>query len=189
MLDLIGDGVRLTSAGYLPPALVEQLAERTGVTGWWIGNANREDLTRPVARLRESARALGLVSVRNGRLAPTAVARQGYDQPLALWRHIVSRLPLGRTEFDRQAGWLTLAVVGSGLPAEEWEREIRTLLLGLGWRVEGSPVLDRFSVNSPTLDALELLCGETRRGRLTGLDPAVAATARAVTGPDHGEPT
>ena len=101
----------------------------------------------------------------------------------------MSRLPLGRTEFDRQAGWLTLAVVGSGLPAEKWEREIRTLLLGLGWRVEGSPVLDRFSVNSPTLDALELLCGETRRGRLTGLDPAVAATARAVTGPDHGEPT
>ena len=77
LLDLIGDGVRLTSAGYLPPALVEQLAERTGVTGWWIGNANREDLTRPVARLRESARALGLVRVRNGRLAPTAVARQG----------------------------------------------------------------------------------------------------------------
>lgn len=72
LLDVLGDGVRLTGAGYLPPALVEHLAERTGVTGWWIGKANREDQTWPVAQLRDSARALGLVSVRKGTLAPTA---------------------------------------------------------------------------------------------------------------------
>ncbi|MBC2644388.1 plasmid pRiA4b ORF-3 family protein [Rhodococcus wratislaviensis] len=183
LLDLIGDGVRLTSAGYLPPTLVEQLAERTGVAGWWIGKANREDLTWPVAQLRDSARALGLVSVRKGRLAPTALARRCREQPLALWRHILSRLPVGRTEFDRQAGWLALAVVGSGIPAEDWTSEIRNLLLGLGWRVEGSPVLPAAAVVSPTLDVLELLAGKTR-GRLTGTDPAVAATARAVIGPD-----
>jgi hypothetical protein len=184
LLDLIGEGVRLTSAGYLPPALVEQLAERTGVAGWWIGKANREDLTWPVAQVRDSARALGLVSVRKGRLAPTALARRCRDQPSALWRHILSRLPVGRTEFDRQAGWLALAVVGSGSPAEEWTSEIRNLLLGLGWRVEGSPVLPAVAVVSPTLDVLELLAGKTHRGRLTGTDPAVAATARAVIGPD-----
>ncbi len=189
LLDLIGDGVQLTSAGYLRPALIEPLVERTGVTGWWIGKANREDLTWPVAQLRGSARALGLVSVRKGKLAPTAVARRCRDRPLALWRHLVSRLPVGRTEFDRQAGWLALAVAGSGIPAEEWEREIRTLLLGLGWRVEGSPFLDLFAVDNPTLDVLELLSGKTRRGRLTGPDPAVAATARAATGPGNSEAT
>ncbi|TQC39227.1 plasmid pRiA4b ORF-3 family protein [Rhodococcus sp. WS4] len=189
LLDLIGDGVRLTSAGYLPPALVEQLAERTGVTGWWIGKANREDLTWPVAQLRDSARALGLVSVRKGRLAPTALARRCRDQPSALWRHIISRLPVGRTEFDRQAGWVALAVVGSGSPAEEWKNEIRNLLLGLGWRVEGSPVLGLAAVVSPTLDVLELLSGKTHRGRLTDLDPTVAATARAVIGADHDHAT
>ncbi|MFD9664140.1 plasmid pRiA4b ORF-3 family protein [Rhodococcus sp. NPDC059968] len=189
LLDLIGDGVRLTNAGYLPPALVEQLAERAGVTGWWIGKANREDLTWPVAQLRDSARALGLVSVRKGRLAPTALAGRCRDQPLALWRHILSRLPVGRTEFDRQAGWLALAVVGSGIAAEEWKREIRNLLLSLGWRVQGSPFPDRVAVASPTLDVLELLSGKTHHGRLTGLNPAVAATARAVIGPDHSEAT
>lgn len=189
LLDLIGDGVRLTSAGYLPPALVEQLAERTGVAGWWIGKANREDLTWPVAQLRDSARALGLVSVRKGRLAPTALARRCRDQPSALWRQILSRLPVGRTEYDRQAGWLALAVVGSGIPAEEWTSEIRNLLLGLGWRVEGSPFLDHVAVVSPTLDVLELLSGKTHRARLTGLDPTVAATARAVIGPDHSQAT
>lgn len=191
LLNVIGDGVRLTTAGYLPPALVEQLAERTGVIGWWIGKANREDLTWPIGQLRDSARALGLVSVRKGKLAPTVVARRCRDQPLALWRHIVSRLPVGRTEFDRQAGWLALAVVGSGIPSEEWEGEIRTVLLGLGWRVEGSPFLDLFAVENPTLDVLKLLSGESHRGRLTGSDSAVAATARAVTTPDkqRNDPT
>lgn len=63
----------LTSAGYLPPELVEQFAERTGITEWWIGKANRGDLTPPVAAVRETARALGLVSVRRGRLTPTVV--------------------------------------------------------------------------------------------------------------------
>ncbi|MFC9768600.1 hypothetical protein [Rhodococcus jostii] len=181
--------MRLTSAGYLPPALVEQLAERTGVAGWWIGKATREDLTWPVAQLRDSARALGLVSVRKGRLAPTTLARRCRDQPSALWRQILSRLPAGRIEFDRQAGWLALAVVGSGIPAEEWTSEIRNLLLGIGWRVEGSPVLGLAAVVSPTLDVLELLSGKTHRGRLTGMDPAVAATARVVIRADHGDAT
>ncbi|MHA4854711.1 plasmid pRiA4b ORF-3 family protein [Rhodococcus sp. MSC1_016] len=188
-LDLIGEGVRLTSAGYLPPVLVEQLAERTGVAGWWIGKANREDLTWPIAQLRDSARALGLVSVRKGRLAPTALARRCRDQPLPLWRHVMSRLPVGRTEFDRQAGWLALAVVAGGSPAEEWASEIRNLLLGLGWRVEGSPVLGVAAVVSPTLDVLELLSGKTHRGRLTGTDPAVAAAARAVIGTGYDDAT
>lgn len=189
LLDVIGDGVRLTSAGYLPPALVEQLAELTGVTDWWIGKANREDLTWPVAGLRDVARALGLVSARKGRLAPTAAVRRCRDQPLALWRHVVSRLPVGKAEFDRQAGWLTLAVAGSGVPAEEWDQEIRDLLLGLGWRIEGRPFPELVAVDIPTLDVLELLSGKTRRSRLIGLDPAVAATARAVIGPENSEAT
>ncbi|WP_338020964.1 plasmid pRiA4b ORF-3 family protein [Rhodococcus sp. YH1] len=182
LLDLIGDGVRLTSAGYLPPTLVEHLADRTGLTGWWIGKANREDLTWPLAQLRTSARALGLLRVRHGRLTPTTLARRHRDRPLALWQHIVSRLPVGRTEFDRHAGWSALAVVASGLPAEHWHTEIRAVLLALGWRVDGRPSLAP-AVASPTLDVLELLAGTTRHGRLTGPRPAVAATARTVIGP------
>ena len=69
-LDVLGDGVTLTAAGYLPPAVVEQIAERTGIAEWWIGKANREDLTYPVSDIRTTARALGLVSVRKGRLSP-----------------------------------------------------------------------------------------------------------------------
>ena len=105
-LDVIGDGVALTSAGYLPPALVEQFAERTGITEWWIGKANREDLTTPVADVRETARALGLVSVRKGRLSPTAAAVRCRQDPQALWRTSSGDFRWApRTPIDRPAGW------------------------------------------------------------------------------------
>ena len=179
-LDVIGDGVTLTAAGYLPPSVVEQVAERTGISEWWIGKANREDLTYPVADIRTTARALGLARVRKGRLSPTAAALRCQD-PQALWNHIVDRLPLGTKDAERQAGWMALAVVGSGVPAQEWRSEISDLLFALGWR--SGP--DRFSpppANSATLGVLEHLAGASRvRWReITGVDFAVAATARAV---------
>ena len=179
-LDVIGDGVTLTAAGYLPPTVVEQVAERSGISEWWIGKANREDLTHPVAEIRTTARALGLVIVRKGRLSPTAAAARCQD-PQALWRHIVGRLPLGTKDAERQAGWMALAVAGSGVPAQEWRGEISDLLFALGW-ASGH---DRFSpppANSPTLDVLEQLAGASRvRWReIKGIDFAVAATARAV---------
>ena len=180
-LDVLGDGVALTAAGYLPPAVVEQVAERAGITGWWIGKANREDLTYPVAEIRTTARALGLVIVRKGRLSPTAAAiRCGRDSQ-ALWRHIVGRLPLGTQDAERQAGWMALAVVGSGVPAQEWRSEISDLLFALGWR-SGHDRLSPPPANSATLDVLEQLAGASRvRWReITGVDLAVAATARAV---------
>lgn len=180
-LDVIGDGVTLTAAGYLAPTVVEQIAERSGIGDWWIGKANREDLTPPVAEVRNSARALGLVSLRKGRLSPTASAIRCGQDPKALWRHIVGRLPLGTKDAERQAGWMALAVVGSGTPAQEWRSEISDLLFALGWR-SGH---DRFSpppANSATLDVLEQLAGASRvRWReIKGIDLAVAATARAV---------
>lgn len=180
-LDVIGDGVALTSAGHLPPAVVERFAESSGITGWWIGKANREDLTPPVAQVRDSARAIGLIAVRKGRLTPTAAATRCREDPKALWRHIVGRLPLGSKDAERQAGWMALAVAGSGVPSQEWGREISDLLFALGWRSRG----DQYSpppAQSPTLDVLEQLAGAARTSwrRIEGIDFAVATTARAV---------
>lgn len=180
-LDVVGDGVALTAAGYLPPTVVERIAERTGIVDWWIGKANREDLTYPVADIRTTARALGLVSVRKGRLSPTAAATRVREDPLALWQHIVGRFPLGTKDAERQAGWMALVVAGSGVPVQEWRSEISDLLFALGWR-SGQ---DRFSpppADSATLDVLEQLAGASRvRWReITGVDLAVATTARAA---------
>ena len=130
--------------------------------------------------MRSTARALGLVTVRKGRLAPTAAGARCRDDPRALWQHVVGRLPLGTKDSHRQAGWMALSVAGSGVPAQGWRGEVSDLLYGLGWR-SGS---DRFSLppaESYTLDVLEQLSGAARTGwRLSGTDVAVAATARAV---------
>lgn len=180
LLDVVGDGVALTSAGYLPPKLVEQLAERTGIPAWWIGKANREDLTPPVAAIRESARALGLVSVRKGRLTPTAAGVRARQDSQAMLKHIVGRLPLGTKDFDRHAGWMALAVAGSGAPAEHWREQVGELLLAFGWRTDRDSYSPP-SAHSPTLVVLEELAGAARAGwRVTGTDLAVAAAARSV---------
>jgi hypothetical protein len=179
-LDVIGDGVALTGAGYLRPADVERFGELSGITGWWIGKANREDLTPPVAGVRGTARSLGLVTVRKGRLVPTAAGTRCREDSRAMLEHIVGRLPLGTKDFDRHAGWMALAVAGSGVPAEDWRDEISDLMLALGWRTDR----DRYSpppAHSPTLDVLQELAGAARTGwRVTGTDLAVATTARAV---------
>ena len=88
---------------------------------------------------------------------------------------------MGTKDAERQAGWMALAVAGSGVPVQEWRGEISEMLFALGWR-SGH---DRFSpppANSATLDALEQLAGASRvRWReITGVDLAVATTARAA---------
>lgn len=180
-LDVVGDGVALTAAGYLPPTVVEEIAARTGVAEWWIGKANREDMTHPIAAIRSTARALGLISVRKGRLSPTAAALRCAGDPQAILRHILGRLPIGTKDFERHAGWMVLAVAGSGTPAEQWRAETADLLHALGW----SNGHDRFTPpppTSPTLQVLEQLAGASRVrwGEVTGADLAVAAAARST---------
>jgi len=188
LLDIVGDGVALTAAGYLRPVVVEEIAARAGIADWWIGKANREDLTYPVAEIRRTARALGLVSVRKGRLLPTAAALRCAGDPQVLWRHVVGRLPLGTKDAERQSGWMALACVASGTATEVWRDEISELMFGLGWRA-GHDSYAMPTANSDTLDVLRILAGATRArwGELKGVDFAVAATAGAVIRrPGHG---
>jgi hypothetical protein len=181
LMDVLGDGVRLTGAGYLPPAVVLELGERTGAARWWIGKMNREDQTSPIRRLRGAARALGLVSVRRGVLAPSAAAKRHRGDPRARWRHIVGRLPLGRTDFDRQAGWITLAVVAAGTEPDRWDDAIRHILTDIGWRTTVDGRASMLHVRNPTLDVLEILSGEAlgRRPEQNGV-AAAATVARAA---------
>jgi hypothetical protein len=118
-LTRIGDGVKLTGAGHVPPALVGEAMRALGWDAHWIGAASREDVTRPVAELRDTARRLGLVRVHRNELRPTATGRRLADDPVALWHHLAARLPLGRSESDRIAGLLWLLGVAAGLPHPE----------------------------------------------------------------------
>ncbi|GAA2003141.1 IS1096 element passenger TnpR family protein [Brevibacterium samyangense] len=182
LIDTIGDGWDLTSAGRLKPALVRQIARHTGISDWWIGRLNREDHTLPVAHLRESARALGLLTVRKGRITVSRAGRRATADPQLLLAHIMKRLPLGRGEGDRTAGWVTLAAVGAEVPPQDWRATGAATLRRLGWEYEGGLHPD-YVPATPTQDVIEFLAGEARHGkRPHGFDPefvsAVAAAAR-----------
>lgn len=182
LLETIGDGTNLTGAGYLKPALVEQIAQRTGLTEWWIGKANREDQTPQVASLRATARSLGLVSVRKGRLATTRAVKGLADDPERLLHHIIGRLPLGKTDADRHAGWVSLAVTGSEASGRLLREQISEVMFGLGWR-DGRDGIGLPPAQNPTLEVLRLLGGELQTARRRTGMASVAAVARAAMRP------
>jgi len=181
LLDAIGPGVQLTAAGYLPPAVVTEVATRSGIADWWIGKINREDQTYPVQQLRGAARALGLVRVRKGVLAPAAVVRRYAGDALALLRHIAERVPLGSSRFDRQAGWVSVAVVAAEVEPVRWNDAVRAILSEIGWRTTYDRVPALLHVGNPTLDTFDVLSGAvTRRCADPSLAAIAALTARAA---------
>ncbi|MDP9459982.1 MAG: plasmid pRiA4b ORF-3 family protein, partial [Actinomycetota bacterium] len=76
LLARVGDAVRFTQAGYLPPALVAETMQHLGWADDWIGKHNREDQTLPVLDLRDSAQRLGLLRKHRGTLLLTVAGRR-----------------------------------------------------------------------------------------------------------------
>ena len=134
-LELVGGGVKLTGAGYLPPSMVHELTQRLPLAREVWGKGNREEHTPVVAALRETATSLGLVRKNKGRLLVTAAGAKLASDPTAMLHHVVGRLPIGRTEAERHAGWLTLMACAAGVDAPF--SYVARALTGIGWRVDG----------------------------------------------------
>ncbi|WP_433564560.1 hypothetical protein ACQP1O_04120 [Nocardia sp. CA-151230] len=105
----------MTSAGYLPPAVVTAVYTELGMDQDWIGKGNREDQTTPVLLLRESAQRLGLLFKRSGKLRPTRVGLALAEDPVALWRHLAQRTAAEAARVEDAAAQLFLVVVAAGL--------------------------------------------------------------------------
>ncbi|KRE62947.1 plasmid pRiA4b ORF-3 family protein [Nostocoides sp. Soil756] len=164
VLDAVGPGVRLTSAGYLPPAVVEEIAHRSEVSDWWIGKANREDLTPPVLALRDATQRLGLLRKAKGSLAPTARARTATATDHALVAAVLERLPLG-SGFEAEAGWCAIVALAAGTLKSSLSHGLVPVLTDLGWRHRnGSPLSATEAVEGaqPTIEILELMAGGQR---------------------------
>lgn len=116
IVDRVGaDGIRLTAAGYLPPAHVRATVDELELRDEWIGAGNREVDTVPVLQLRESAQELGLLRKTRGHLHTTARARDLQQDAFGLWRHLAERMPRGsRDEAVRQAGLVLLLATAAG---------------------------------------------------------------------------
>ena len=156
---LVGGGLRLTAAGYLPPAVVERLVADLDLEIEFVGKGNREDYTMPVYHLRESATALGLVRKSKGVLSITKAGQKVVDDPVGLLSHIRSRLPLGR-EFERDAGLLALLVTAAGQSWRQHHDAATPIYRDLGWHDPGGRLdLALWHGSRPTLDVLEQATG------------------------------
>lgn len=151
LLDAVDDGVTLSKAGWLPPAVVKRLATDLGVPSW-IGQNNREQHTRPVQDYRRTLTHLGLLKVRKGELSLTQIGKKLSGAPRELFLHIAIKLPLGRDDFDRHAGWLCLLHRAAGkrnLSHGDW---VADQLMQLGWAPPGEPPVSAFEAFEVTRD-------------------------------------
>jgi hypothetical protein len=141
LLEQIGDGVRLTQAGYLPPALVvSTMTELDWVRAWSPG---KREVDTPVLELRESAQRFGLLRKNRGELLVTKLGRRLMDDPSELWWHLASVLPAGRSEPQRQAGILFMLTVAAGRPEDN--ELLADGMSILGWSVDGIQSVDPIS--------------------------------------------
>lgn len=137
LLERVGDdGVKLTAAGYLPPAVVVEAMTVLGDRVDWIGKGNREDLTIPVLDLRESAQQLKLVRKYRGRLVLSPAGRRLRADPVALWRYLAQSLPGSPNQVEGDAGTLLLLRVAAGEP-DSWNDSgdfVAQSLAAMGWQ-------------------------------------------------------
>jgi hypothetical protein len=166
LLDRVGDdGIKLTGAGYLPPAHVEAAVAELGLGEEWIGKGNRESQTLPVLHLRESATAMGLLRKRNGMLLLTSRARAVRTDPAGLWWHLARRMPpASRDLCETQAGLILLTAVAARAEGDP-DVTVARLLNAIGWITGNGTDLDRRAAGQACWDTKTAL---RRLGALTG---------------------
>ncbi|MGC0251790.1 plasmid pRiA4b ORF-3 family protein [Pseudactinotalea sp. Z1748] len=162
------DGLRLTSAGYLRPADVAAVAQRLQLHQEGPGAHNRESYSPRVTEFRETVQALGLARKAKGALSLTTAGKSLMDNPVALWRHVVGRLPLGRTEFDRACAMVMLLDL-AGQPVAEAELVTRFDALEPAERSDRIR-RERARVDHRLADAVSALGWRTDEGLVDGLD-------------------
>lgn len=183
LLDLVGDdGIPLTQAGYLKPSVVAELAAFLELDELW-GKANREEHTRPVGILRETAQLLRLVRRHKGRLVRAPAGRQVAGRPEAMWDHVVLGLPVGKEPAEQEAGVIALLAIASGQDAYDvLKRQGPQLLDDAGWRTSQGPVTDfvAYDLARATVDALRLFGNVDFLGRQQAPHENLRRLARAA---------
>ena len=183
-LDVLGpDGVPLTQAGWLSPAVVVRLCADLDLLEPWMGSGNREQHLPPVRNLRETASALGLVRKHKGRLVLTPAGRRVAGDPGGLWQHVTTALPVGKHLHERQAGALMLLAVATGEdPYAGILAHGSPLMWRAGWAVGGEPPTgdDALEWARPTWTVLRVLDDPLDAVRSKSPSDALRDLARAA---------
>ncbi|OZC86055.1 hypothetical protein CH254_18905 [Rhodococcus sp. 06-412-2C] len=151
------DGVVLTDAGYLKPALIAAIREELDWGLGWVGTSNREIDHHQVTDLREAVRHLGLTRVSKGRLMRTKLGASLAGDPVGLWRHAASRLPLGKETYETDAATLFLISLAASASSTHRNEMLIETVAELGWASEDSGVFDAQFAAQATVSFLDLI--------------------------------
>lgn len=175
------DGVALSKAGWLPPAVVSDAMRELGWADEWIGKMNREDLTFPVAELRQSAQRLGLLRKHKGTLRLTRAAEAVLDDPIGLLGLIAAGLARSQPEMWLQDAALLIAIEVSGSDHEHPEGYLIPVADGLN--LLGHQFEEGVRIEPEDLDyeLLDILSGLTR---LNAFEAGAGMISHAPPGPD-----
>jgi hypothetical protein len=161
-LDRVGaEGINLTSAGYLPPSLVEAIAAELDLSEEWPGSFNRESQMLPILEFRESAMHVGLLRKYQGKLLLTPSARGLGGDPVALWRYLALSVPLARAvPAVRDAGILLLAAVAgpaTDLAGDDPHEYVARMLWVAGWGQPDGTEVTKWQARDATGDTYTVL--------------------------------
>lgn len=184
LLDEIGDGIRLTGAGYLPPKIALRFGQELGLSDFELSSGGESKMFA-VMHVREALRQAGLLRKYKGDLVLTKAARQGREATPVLWNHLAERLlptePSART-FAHDAALLSLLFVATsdgvlGLTT------VAELLTASGWSVNDEPVQSydvAFEGSWQTILLWFIAPKEHRAWFSNRVSPAAAELARAA---------
>lgn len=178
LLAITGGGVELTASGYLRPPVVQELCTAFDLDPILAGKATRENNIFPLALFRKGAQQVGLLHVSRKVLMPTAAGIRFGDDPSGLWRHVASRLPVGRDDLRTDVGWYTLLALAGGVGDRDIFGIVHELCVDAGWeQEEGSPI-DHYAVNQLVRPTLSAVVGPrwSSRGSWPSWVPAAAAS-------------
>lgn len=177
------DGLALTAAGWMPPSTV--LAGMTEL-GWlddWVGKGNREELTPPIAHLRETAQRMGLVRVQKQRLLLGAAAKDALGDPRRQLRLIADGLYRKLSDAEIDAAALLLLAIADGTPrGQRWE-SVAFGLEACGWQSSSRQEFTASDIAHATFHVqrvLDLVGESSRRARRREEDPDVQMFAKVA---------
>ncbi len=133
------DGVPLTQALYLPPALVQEAAAQFD---WWPfpGRPRSEVDVHQLGVLRDTATRLRLVGRRSRRLTTTRHGMLLADDPTALLRVVASTLACEDEYLAMLSELVAHRLLAGPAVGEALERDIGPVIAAQGWRAGREPV-------------------------------------------------
>ncbi|MGH7687148.1 MAG: hypothetical protein ACREN2_10080 [Candidatus Dormibacteria bacterium] len=156
LLELAGEGIPLTQAGFMQPAVVRQLVDEFGWWHWGKPPRNESDALQ-VHDLRDLAKRSGLLRVARKELRLTANGRHALADTQALWRRTTWTLARGASFSDAIGELLLARLLRGPVDQSDVREDMVPVLAEAGWTPRNGGLLTADMVGYDMWDAIRPL--------------------------------